>query len=90
MKMNFNRLTELVILEVLAALPMEQVLRMMLIGCPRLGLLSARKWVTDRMSDVRFDIAVRASWEHSFVKKSLNMYNLHVFFKCEYVYIVLL
>ena len=55
-----DRLTELTLLEVLASLPMEQVVRLMRVGSPRLRRLCSRKWVTDRMTNVTFDSACDA------------------------------
>ena len=49
-----DQLTELTLLEVLASLPMEQVVRLMQVGSPRLRRLCSRKWVTDRMTNVDF------------------------------------
>ena len=52
-----DQLTDLVLFEVLAALPMQQVVRLMRVGSPRLQRLCSKKWVTDRMTEVDFRVA---------------------------------
>ena len=56
----FGNLTTLVLVEILAALPMEHVVRMARLGHERLRQACSLKWVTDRMTDVTFGTIVRA------------------------------
>ena len=57
---NFSDLSSLVLVDTLAALPMEHVVRMARSGHDNLRLGCSLKWVTHRMTDVTFRDAVRA------------------------------
>ena len=57
---NFENLTSLILVDILAALPMEHVMRMARLGHERLRHTCSLKWVTDRMTDVTFGNIVRA------------------------------
>ena len=57
---SMQQLTDLTLVEVVASLPMQQVLRLMLIGCPRLRQVCSRLWVLRRMTHVNFATAVTA------------------------------
>ena len=53
-------LTDLVLIDILSALPMRQVLRVMRLGSPRLRQKCGLPWVTRRMANVSFDVVVEA------------------------------
>ena len=55
---GFEALSQLVLVDILAALPMEHVVRVARLGHQRLRQTCSLKWVTDRMSDVSFEKAV--------------------------------
>ena len=57
---KFENLTSLVLVDTLAALPMEHVVRMASLGHERLRHTASLKWVTDRMTDVTFETILRA------------------------------
>ena len=57
---KFSELSSLVLVDTLAALPMEHVMRMARLGHERLRQTCSLKWVTDRMTDVTFRAVVRA------------------------------
>ena len=57
---KFEKLSSLVLVDVLAALPMEHVVRMARLGHERLRQTCSLKWVTDRMTDVSFGIVLKA------------------------------
>ena len=57
-KKGFEALSQLALVDILAALPMNDVMRMAHLGHERLRQTCALKWVTDRMSDVSFETAV--------------------------------
>lgn len=57
---KFNHLTDLVLTDILAALPMPQVMRVTRVGSPRLRRICSRRWVTARMTDVTFRAAAAA------------------------------
>ena len=60
MSPTFSELSTLVLVDVVAALPMEHVVRMARLGHERLRQACSLKWVTDRMTDVTFGAVVRA------------------------------
>ena len=53
-------LSQLVLVDILAALPMAHVVRVARLGHGRLRRTCSLKWVTDRMTDVNFEAAVSA------------------------------
>ena len=57
---KFCELSSLTLVDILAALPMEHVVRMACLGHDRLRHTCSLKWVTDRMTDVTFKEALRA------------------------------
>ena len=57
---KFCELSSLVLVDTLAALPMEHVVRMARLGHERLRHACSLKWVTARMTDVTFGKIVRA------------------------------
>ena len=57
-KTNFESVSSLVLVDILAALPMEHVVRMARLGHERLRLTCSLKWVADRMTDVNFETIV--------------------------------
>ena len=57
---KFQQLSQLALVDVLAALPMEHVARMARLGNERLCHTAKLKWVTDRMTDVTFEKLFRA------------------------------
>ena len=57
---KFEKLSSLVLVDILAALPMESVVRMARLGHERLRHACSLKWVKDRMTDVTFMALVRA------------------------------
>lgn len=59
-KTKFGRLSSLVLVDVAAALPLEQVLRLARLGHGRLRQTCSLEWVTERMTDVRFELVVKA------------------------------
>ena len=54
MNATFEGLSSLVLVDILAALPMDHVVRMACLGHDRLRHISSLKWVKDRMTDVNF------------------------------------
>ena len=60
MKAKFSELSSLVLVDTLAALPMEHVVRMARLGHERLRQTCSLKWVTDRMTDVSFSTVFKA------------------------------
>ena len=60
MKTQFSELSSLVLVDILAALPMEDVVRMARLCHERLRQTFSLKWVTDRMTDVTLRAVVRA------------------------------
>ena len=60
MKTKFGELSSLVLVDTLAALPLEHVVRLARLGNERLRQTCSLKWVTDRMTDVTFGALVRA------------------------------
>ena len=60
MRRKFSELSSLVLVDTLAALPMEHVVRMARLGHERLRQTCSLTWVTDRMTDVTFRKIVRA------------------------------
>ena len=57
---KFCELSSLVLVDILAALPMEHVVRMARLGHERLRHTCSLKWVKDRMTDVTFEEVLRA------------------------------
>ena len=57
-KAGFEALSQLALLDILAALPMEHVASMTRLGHERLRQTFSLKWVADRMSDVTSEVAV--------------------------------
>ena len=57
---NFSELSLLVLVDTLAALPMEYVVRFARLSNERLRQTCSLKWVTDRMTDVTFRTIVKA------------------------------
>ena len=57
---KFCELSSLVLVDILAALPMEHVVRMARLGHERLRQTCSLKWVKDRMTDVTFEEILRA------------------------------
>ena len=57
---KFSDLSSLVLVDTLAALPMESVVRMARLGHERLRQTCSLKWVTDRMTHVTFEEVLRA------------------------------
>ena len=60
MKAKFDELSQLVLVDVLAALPMEHVVRVVHLGHERLRQTCSLKWVTKGVTNVTFDAVVRA------------------------------
>ena len=60
MARNFNEMSSLVLVDILAALPMNHVVRMARLGHERLRQTCSLKWVTDRMTNVTFGEVVKA------------------------------
>ena len=58
METNFETLSQLVLVDVIASLPLEHVVRMACLGHDRLRQTSSLKWVADRMSEVNFITAL--------------------------------
>ena len=58
-KNNFANLSQLVQVEILAALPMKHVVRLARLGHESLRQNFSLKWVTDRMTDVTFGVIAR-------------------------------
>ena len=58
--LSFEQLTDLVLVDVLAALPMLQLVRLAQLCKQRLRAISCRQWVLRRMTDVDFPTAVKA------------------------------
>ena len=54
-------LSSLVLVDILAALPMENVVRMACLGHERLRQTASLRWVTDRMTHVEFEAVVKTS-----------------------------
>jgi len=59
-KNPITNLSDLVLTDLMSALPMEQLVRIMQLACPRLRKICSRKWVIDRMTDVNFDSVFEA------------------------------
>ena len=57
---QFKKLSSLVLVDILAALPMKIVVRMARLGHERLRQACSLKWVKDRMTHVTFETLVRA------------------------------
>ena len=57
---GFEALSQLALVDILAALPIEHVVRVARLGHERLRQICSLKWVTDRMSDVNFERIVHA------------------------------
>ena len=57
---KFSHLSQLVLMDVLAALATDHVVRMALLGHDRQRQTCSLKWVTDRMTDVNFNTLVLA------------------------------
>ena len=68
---KFCELSSLVLVDILAALPMEHVLRLARLDHERLRHTCSLKWVTDRMTGVSFETIVRANQEGGDVAASL-------------------
>ena len=60
MKTKFCGLSSLVLVDTLAALPMEHVVRMACLGQDRLRQACSLKWVTERMAAVSFETILKA------------------------------
>ena len=60
MPRSLEGLSELVLVEVLAALPLEQLVRVVRLGSPRLHRTGTKQWVLNRTSDVTFHAMVVA------------------------------
>ena len=60
MNSKFEKMSSLVLVDILAALPMEQVVRMARLGHETLRHTCSLKWVKDRMSDVTFPAMLTA------------------------------
>ena len=61
-KTGFITLSQLALVDILAALPMDYVVRVARLGHERLRKTCSLKWVTDRMIDVNFEAAVYVHW----------------------------
>ena len=59
---KFDQLSSLVLVDILASLPMEHVVRLSSLGHGGLRRTSSSKWVTDRMTDVTFWKIYQAYW----------------------------
>ena len=59
-KAGFEVLSDLVLVDTLAALPLRQALRLMRMAGPRLRQICSRRWVVRRMADVEFATVVEA------------------------------
>ena len=59
-KTKFERLSSLVLVDILAALPMKQVMRLVRLDHETLRHTGSLKWVKDRMTDVSFGEIIRA------------------------------
>ena len=57
---KFERLSSLVLIDTLSALPTERVVRVARLGSERLRSTCSLKWVKDRMTDVTFENVLRA------------------------------
>ena len=57
---KFSQLSSLVLVDILAALPMEHVVRMARLGHERLRHTCSLKWVKDRMTGVTFEAVLRS------------------------------
>ena len=57
---KFCELSSLVLVDILAALPMERVVKIASLGHERLRQTCSLKWVKDRMTDVSFEEVLRA------------------------------
>ena len=57
---GFEALSDLVLVEILAALPLRQALRMMRLAGPKLRQICSRPWVVRRTTDVEFPTVVEA------------------------------
>ena len=71
METQFQALSSLVLVDVMAALPMEHVVRMAGLGHVRLQQASFLKWVMNRMSNVNFVTAAEAIQTRSAMAQSL-------------------
>ena len=60
MNTKFCELSSLVLVDILAALPMEHVVRMARLGHERLRYTASLRWVIDRMANVSFKTIVKA------------------------------
>ena len=67
-----DQLTDLVLFELLASLPIRQVMRLMQLGNPRLRRLCSKKWVTDRMTHVDFHTACVAYQEGGLISEAFS------------------
>ena len=67
---KFGQLSSLVLVDTLAALPMQHVVRMARLGHERMRQSCSLKWVTDRMTDVTFGAIVRTRLAGGYVAKT--------------------
>jgi len=61
----------LVLAEVLAALPLEQVVRLMLLGSPRLEATGSLPWVLRRMTGLHLEALLKVGDKGDRVKKAM-------------------
>ena len=59
-RVSLQQLSDLVLVDILAALPMCAAVRLAQLGHQRLQAISCRPWVLKRMADVNFPAAVKA------------------------------
>ena len=71
-KTKFEQLSLLVLADTLAALPMEHMVRLALLGHERLRQTSCLKWVTDRMTNASFRTAFKAHQEGGVVAAAFS------------------
>ena len=69
-RVSMQQLSDLVLVEILAALPMSAAVRLAQLGHQRLQAMSCRPWVLRRMADVNFSTAVRAYQVGRLVRES--------------------
>ena len=59
-RVTLQQLSDLVLVDILAAMPMCAAVRLAQLGCQRLQAISCRPWVLRRMADVNFSAVVKA------------------------------
>ena len=69
---TFKDLSQLVLIDILSALPMRRVMFIMWLNNPRFRFLCSRPWVLKRMTGVSFPLAVKAYREGGNVRSSFS------------------